>query len=70
MGPDAFRIEIDFIEIGGWFYIPEINAPYLQFNEGGPQGPEPSLAEGDGHGLHCGSGHNRHLSRDTDYVFV
>ena len=43
MGSDAFCIEKDFIEIGALFYIPEINAPYLQFNEGGPPRVEPSL---------------------------
>jgi hypothetical protein len=42
MGPDAFCIEIDFIEIGELFYIPEINAPYVRCNEGRPARVEPS----------------------------
>ena len=61
---------IAFTEITGFFYIPEINAPYVQCDEGGPPRTEPSKWEGDGHGHYCGGGHNHYLSRDTDYVFV
>jgi hypothetical protein len=70
MGAEAFCMVLAFTEIAGFFYIPEINAPYVQSNAGRPPGPNPPFWKGNCYELHGSGGHNQLLSRDTDYVFV